>query len=131
MVDKVSVDTLTDLKLGTFYHLTGELPKPNMPIPPQVFRLESFTNTAFGGTLSLIGTLWMKVFVAGRWYSTKQNPFCILAHHINMKSQGTGKHGLRLERIEQEKVSSILGKGRAYDDIVKSAPPREALRKEP
>ena len=129
MVDKVSVDTLTDLQLGSFYHLTGELPKPNMPIPPQVFRLEAFNNTNFGGTLALTGTLWMKVFIAGRWYSSQQSPFCILAHHINLKNNSTGKHGLRLERIDREKIVSILGQGRAYDDIVKSAPTREELIK--
>tara|TARA_R110000787_G_scaffold31886_3_gene84405 strand:- start:2635 stop:2940 length:306 start_codon:yes stop_codon:yes gene_type:complete len=87
-------------------------------IPAQVFRLESMTATLSSGSAVLVGTLWYKFWLCGRWYSGTYPNHQLLGHNVGIGSL-TGMHDFHLEALRDgDAVKAALGSGRAYHDYI-------------
>ena len=117
MIDLVSPTRTGQLVLGGLYNLTGST-EVHDQIPVQVFRLESINRTLASVNEILCGTLWWKLWVAGRWFSGVNRDHQLATHQVGIGAGQTGKHGLHLERIERWQVRAILSDGRAYADYL-------------
>ena len=115
-MDRVTPTSVGQLEIGAVYQLTGKAKGLDI-IPTQVFRLESMNTNPTNGTQVLVGTLWYKFWIAGRWYSGTYKNHQVLSHNVSI-GMTTGKHDFHLERIDPNKVKEVLGQGRAYGDYI-------------
>mgnify|MGYP003641196475 FL=1 len=89
-MDRVTPTSVGQLEIGAVYQLTGKAKGLDI-IPTQVFRLESMNTNPTNGTQVLVGTLWYKFWIAGRWYSGTYKNHQVLSHNVSI-GMTTGKH---------------------------------------
>lgn len=123
---RVSPRRESHLALGELYAITGRGESVDL-LPQQVFRLEALHQGAYGGTVLLVGTLWWRVFIAGRSFSGTQRNHAIATHQVSIGagSRLSSRHDFHLERIDRADVKSYLGSGHAYSDYLQSSLSRQ------
>ena len=109
----------SQLEIGALYRIDGAGETVDR-LPAQVFRLESKAHNYATGTTLLIGTLWWRVWVAGRPFGGTQHTHHIAVHQvgIGVGSRLSSRHDFHFERVGRHDVARILGEGRAYQDFV-------------
>ena len=117
------------LELGSIYNVTGDGEGVEQ-IVPQVFRLERFSRVDKSGTMLLVGTLWWRVWTAGKWFGGSNDNHHMAVHHVNV-GVGSGlssRHNFHLEKIDPNEVSKVLGRGKIYAEYLRSVDGRGILR---
>jgi hypothetical protein len=119
-VERFTPTQVSHLERGTVYRVTGDGEGVEM-LPVQVFRFERIDGAFNSGAEQLVGTLWWKVWVHGRWFSGTQKNHVFAAHHLNIGigSRLSSKHNFHLEKMNSAGVRRTLGDGLAYADYMR------------
>jgi len=113
---------VSQLTLGNFYAVEGKGEGVEV-LPAQIFQLREFGTMTRGQSTLLMGKLWTKVWISGRWWRNNTGMDSgILAHQVGIVEPGVtlnGKHDFHLRLLRnREEITATFQAGRAYGDYI-------------
>jgi hypothetical protein len=109
---RTSPTKLGHLVPGALYEIRGQGNGVDS-LPTQVFRIESFERNIASGTVVLRGTLYWRMWIAGRAYSGTHPNHGIALHHVSVGDGArlSSQHDFHFERIERSDIPRLFGNG--------------------